>query len=60
MTFANVRLGVAFSDPAPKSHRITHTWEGRHLGSGVVLAAEPVTSKYLPVLFIEESDINNL
>lgn len=31
---------------------------GGHLGYGVVLAAEPVTSKYLPVLFIEESDIN--
>lgn len=52
--------GVAFSEPTVESHRITHTWEGGHLGYGVVLAAESVTSKYLPVLFIEKSDINNL
>ena len=60
MTFANIGEEWLFLSWLLKSHRITHTWKGGHLGYGMVLAAEPVTSKYLPVLFIEESDINNL
>lgn len=59
-TSANSRLGVAFSEPAFKSHRSTHPWEGGCLASGVVIAAEPTTSKYLPALSIEELELNNL
>lgn len=59
MTFAYIGEEWLFLSRLLKV-RITHTWEGGHLGYGVVFAAEPATSKYLPVLFIEESDINNL